>query len=155
MSCVCADTLHAWAALEPSASSVHDLLLPPGRSGRLGSAGCMLMISCIFPALFAWFLLLYVRVHMFGVPAWLRGLDLVISTGKFHVFVIFRCVLMGSVVSVVVSESLQMSSTSLCPLDASDRFSGPPLLLCRVRTSNIQPRTRTVALAHSSCPAGV
>ena len=26
--CVCADALHAWTALEPSASSVHDLLLP-------------------------------------------------------------------------------------------------------------------------------
>ena len=125
--CVCADALHAWAALEPSASSVHDFLLPPGRSGRLGSAGCMLIISCIFPAVFAWFSLLYVCVHMFGVPAWLRGLDLVISTDKFYVFVIFRCVLMGSVVSVVVSKSLQMSSTSLCP---STHLTGFQALRC-------------------------
>ena len=153
--CVCVDALHVWRALEPSASSVHDLLLPPGRSSRLGSAGRMLMISCKSPAVLTWFSLLYVRVHMFGVPAWLCGLDLVISTGKFYVFVIFRCVLMGSVVSVVVSVSFQMSGMSLCHLDASDRFSSPPLLLCRVHISNIQSRTRTVAVAHSSCLAGV
>ena len=134
----CSDALHAWAVPEPPASSVHDLLLPPGRSGRLRSAGRMLIISCISPAVFAWFSLLYVHVHTFGVSARFCGLNLVISTGKFYVFVIFRCVLMCTIVSAVVSVSFQMFGTSLCSLNASDWFSSPPLLLCRVRISNIQ-----------------
>ena len=148
----CADALHAWAVLEPPASSVPDLLLPPGRSGRLRSAGRMLMISCI----------LYLRgfrcyTCMCTRSACLHGcgFNLVISTGKFYVFVIFRCVLMCTVVSAVVSVSFQMFGTSLCSLNASDRFSSPPLLLCRVRISNIQPCTCTVAAANSSCLAGV
>ena len=46
--CVCVQMFFMPGQLEPSASSVHDLLLPPGRSGRLGSAGRMLMISQLY-----------------------------------------------------------------------------------------------------------
>jgi len=40
--------------LSPSASSVHDLVLPPGGSGHFWSAESMLTISCVSPAIFAW-----------------------------------------------------------------------------------------------------
>jgi len=59
-------------------------------------------------------------VHMFGMPTWLLGSTLLhppVSTGKFHVFMVYSCVLMGSVMSAVISVPLQMSGTSLCSLE--------------------------------------
>ena len=108
-------------------SPVHSLL-PPGRSGHIGSAGHILTHSCVFIAIFTWFEMQYASVHMFSVPAQLLGstlLHLPISTGKFHVFIVYQHILMGYVISAVVSVPFQMSGMSLCSLDTSDQFPRP------------------------------
>ena len=131
--------------LSPSVPSRHGFVPLASKSCICGSVGHVLTCLCVFSAVFACIATPWVSICMFGVPARLLGLAwpcLPALTGKFCICGTFQHVLMLSVVSAVVSVPLQMSGTSLCPLDTSDWLawpSGPTLSQLAPPASDLAP----------------
>ena len=120
---------HAYACVSsPSVSSGQDLVLQGGNSGDFGSARLVLTCLCIPPAIFVWSTTPRESVRMFGVPV--RLLSSTRScvghlSGGLGCFTVFRCALMDSFASAVVSVLLRLPGPSLCPLNASDQLARP------------------------------
>ena len=70
------------------------------------------------------------------------------STGELRVFAVSRRVLIVSVVSAVVSVSLQVPSTSLCHLDVFDQLPGPSVT-SHVPSTRLHTCTITATHCHT------
>ena len=92
-----------------------------GEAGCSESSGVYRHVSTCLTAIFACTPSPCVAMCMFSMPM-ASGLGLVVSPGKSRVFDAFRHVLMVPSASAVVFVPLQMTGTSLCPLNTSTDF---------------------------------